>query len=176
MMCRFMVGIAVVLAVMMTALLVWANRSDDAPLATGAIADRIVVWKSKRQMELYAKGQLLKSYRVSLGRHPAGSKQQEGDGRTREGLYAVELHNPQSTCHKALKLSYPSAADRAAAAKRGVDPGGYIMIHGLRNGLGLIGRLHRYRDWTLGCIGVTDPEIDEIYRAVPDGTPVEIHP
>ena len=48
------------------------------------------------------------------------------------------------------------------------------MIHGLRNGLGWFGRLHRLVDWTAGCIAVTDPEIEEIWRVVPDGTPVEI--
>jgi murein L,D-transpeptidase YafK len=63
-----------------------------------------------------------------------------------------------------------------AAAKRGVAPGGDIMIHGMRNGLGFIGRLHRRLDWTAGCVAVTNPEIEEIYRAVPDGTPVEIRP
>jgi murein L,D-transpeptidase YafK len=175
MMRRYAVRIAVVCAVALTALLMWANRPGE-PLAVGATADRVVVWKSKRQLELYAKGKLLKSYAVSLGRNPTGPKQQEGDMRTPEGLYAIESHKPRSSFHKALKVSYPSAADRMAAARRGVAPGGEIMIHGLHNGLGFIGRLQRRWDWTAGCMAVTDPEIEEIYRAVPDGTPVEIHP
>jgi murein L,D-transpeptidase YafK len=170
-----MVGFAVVCAAAMTGLVVWANWPGEA-LADGAIADRIVVWKSKRQLDLYAHGKLLKSYAVSLGRNPVGPKEREGDKRTPEGLYAIESHNPRSSFHKALKVSYPSAADRAAAAKRGVAPGGDIMIHGIRNGLGLMGRLQRRRDWTAGCMAVTNPEIEEIYRAVPDGTPVEIRP
>jgi murein L,D-transpeptidase YafK len=172
---RYSVRIAVICAVAVAALLVWANWPGDS-IETGALADRVVVWKSKRQLELYASGRLLKRYPVSLGRNPAGPKLQEGDKRTPEGVYAVESHNPHSSFHKALKVSYPSPADRLAAAKRGVAPGGDIMIHGLRNGLGFIGRLHRRLDWTAGCIAVTNPEIEEIYRVVADGTPIEIHP
>jgi murein L,D-transpeptidase YafK len=172
---KAVVRIAVVCVVAMTVLLVWANWPGDS-LADGTRADRIVVLKSKRQLELYANGKLLKSYVVSLGRHPEGLKQQEGDKRTPEGLYAVELHKPLSSFHRAIKVSYPSPADRIAAAKRGVSPGGDIMIHGMRNGLGLLGRLHRRLDWTAGCVAVTNPEIDEIYRVVPDGTPIEIRP
>ncbi len=172
---RYMVRIAVVCAVALSALLVWANWPGE-PIAVGAKADRIVVWKSKRRLELYANGKLLKTYEVSLGRNPTGPKMQEGDRRTPEGLYTIESHNPRSSFHKALKVSYPSAADRLAAAQRGVAAGGDIMVHGLRNGLGFIGRLHRRWDWTAGCIAVTDPEIEEIYRAVPDGAPIEIRP
>ena len=172
---RYMIGIAAVCAVALSGLLVWANWPGE-PLAAEAIADRIVVWKSKRQLELYAHGKVLKRYAVSLGSNPTGPKMREGDKRTPEGLYAVESHNPQSSFHRALKVSYPAAADRFAAAQRGVSPGGDIMIHGMRNGLGLIGRLHRRLDWTAGCIAVTNPEIEEIYLAAPDGTPIEIHP
>jgi murein L,D-transpeptidase YafK len=172
---RYRVRIAVVCAVAMTALLVWANWPGGS-IAAGTLADRVVVWKSKRQLELYANRKLVKRYAVALGRNPIGPKLQEGDNRTPEGLYAVELHNPRSSFHKALKVSYPSPADSMAAAKRGVAPGGDIMIHGIRNGLGFLGRLHRLLDWTAGCIAVTNPEIEEIYCAVPDGTPIEIHP
>ncbi len=50
------------------------------------------------------------------------------------------------------------------------------MIHGIMNGLGWIGGFHRWLDWTKGCIAVTNPEIDEIARLVPNGTMVEIRP
>jgi murein L,D-transpeptidase YafK len=175
MMRHYIVGFAAVCAVAIIALLVWANWPGGS-IASGAVVDRMVVWKSKRQLELYEKGKRLKSYAVSLGRNPIGPKRQEGDQRTPEGLYSIELHNPHSSFHKALKVSYPSAADRLAAAKRGVAPGGDIMVHGIRNGLGFIGRLQRQLDWTAGCIAVTNPEIEEIYRVVPDGTPIEIRP
>ncbi|MGD0262463.1 MAG: L,D-transpeptidase family protein [Verrucomicrobiota bacterium] len=170
-----MVRIAVVCLVVLTVLLVWANWPGHA-IAPGVLADRVVVLKSKRQLELYANGKLLKSYVVSLGRHPVGPKEREGDKRTPEGLYAIESHNPRSSFHLALKVSYPSAADRMTAEKRGVVPGSDIMIHGISNGLGFIGRLQRWLDWTAGCMAVTNPEIDELYRVVPDGTPMEIRP
>lgn len=172
---RYLVRAGVACVVAAAVLLAWANW-PGVPLGDGQAADRIVVVKSKRQLELYAKGRLLKTYAVALGRHPVGPKQQEGDKRTPEGLYVIESHRPRSSFHRALKVSYPSAVDRQAAEKRGVSPGGDIMVHGLRNGLGLMGRLHRCRDWTSGCIALTNPEIEELYRAVPDGTSIEIRP
>lgn len=172
---RYVVKTAVASSVALIALLVWANWSGRS-IADGVHADRVVVLKSKRQLELYANGKLLKSYVVSLGRHPVGAKEREGDKRTPEGLYAVESHKPHSSFHLALKVSYPSTSDRTAAEKRGVAPGGDVMIHGIRNGLGGLGRLQRLLDWTAGCMAVTNPEIDEIYRIVPDGTPIEIRP
>ena len=50
------------------------------------------------------------------------------------------------------------------------------MIHGMKNGLGWIGRLHRLVDRTNGCIAVTDEEMREIWSAVPDNTAIEIRP
>ncbi|MCC7462131.1 MAG: hypothetical protein IT480_06660 [Gammaproteobacteria bacterium] len=61
-------------------------------------------------------------------------------------------------------------------AAAGIDPGELIMIHGLHNGPGWLGRLHRAIDWTNGCIAVTDAEIDAIARVVPDGTPIGLRP
>jgi hypothetical protein len=175
MMRRNRVTITVVCVLALTALVVWANWPGQC-IAPGVLADRVVVLKSKRKLELYANGKLLKSYAVSLGHHPVGPKEREGDKRTPEGLYFIESHNARSSFHRALKVSYPSASDRMAAEKRGDLPGGDIMIHGLRNGLGWIGRLQRCIDWTAGCIAVTNPEIEEIYRVLADGTPIEIRP
>jgi murein L,D-transpeptidase YafK len=88
----------------------------------------------------------------------------------------IDGRNYQSAYHLALHISYPNAVDRDRAATLGLDPGGDIMIHGLPNGFGWVGAAHRERDWTRGCIAVTDSEIEEIARLVPDGTPVEIRP
>ena len=150
----------------------WPRRS----LPADAHADRVVVRKSARVLELYQGTQLLRSYPIALGRVPLGHKQQEGDGRTPEGHYVLDYRNPRSSYHKALHVSYPSVSDASAAQARGVSPGGLIMVHGVRNGLGFVGRLHRLFDWTDGCIALTDAEIDEIWRSVPDGTPIEIEP
>lgn len=139
-------------------------------------ADRIVVLKSARQLQLWSHGRMVKSYRVALGLHPVGHKEREGDGRTPEGVYTVVRHNPKSQFHLSLRLSYPNDADRSRAMQFGVSPGGDIRIHGLPNGYGWVGAAHTTRDWTAGCIAVTNTQIEEIYRAVPDGTPIEIRP
>jgi murein L,D-transpeptidase YafK len=99
-----------------------------------------------------------------------------GDHKTPEGIYVLDRRNEHSHYYRSLHISYPTAEDRARAAKAGVEPGGDIMVHGLPNGLGWIGSKHRIRDWTDGCIAVTDEEMDEIWRAVPDGTVIEINP
>jgi murein L,D-transpeptidase YafK len=88
----------------------------------------------------------------------------------------IDRHNPNSAFHLALHVSYPSAADSARAAAAGIPPGGDIMVHGMRNGFGWIGRAHLLVNWTTGCVAVTNAEMDELYRAVPDGTPITIRP
>jgi murein L,D-transpeptidase YafK len=146
------------------------------PLPSNSIADRVRVEKSARRLTLLRGGTPLKTYRVALGRAPVGPKEQEGDQRTPEGLYLIDFRKEDSDFHRALHLSYPDDRDVARAAANGVSPGGDIMIHGIRNGLGWIGAFHRRTDWTAGCIAMTDFEIEEIWRAVPDGTAIEIRP
>ena len=139
-------------------------------------ADRILVEKGARRLTLFSAGRKLKEFHVALGFSPIGPKEREGDGRTPEGFYIIDFHKPDSAFHRALHISYPSADDDARATEAGVSPGGDIMIHGLPNGLGALGAGHRLRDWTAGCIAVSDTEIDEIYTSVSDGTPIEIRP
>lgn len=159
-------------------LAVWlAGRAPlSDPLPPGVQADRILVRKAQREMTLFRDGRPLKTYEVALGRGKPGAKRREGDNRTPEGLYRIDGRNPRSAYHLALHVSYPEPADIAAANARGEPPGGDIMIHGIRNGLGWLGTLHRRVDWTAGCVAVTDAEIEEIWRAVPDGAPIEIRP
>jgi murein L,D-transpeptidase YafK len=145
-------------------------------LPANAIADRIVVEKAERKLSLLHNGKVIKTYRVALGRNPVGAKVEEGDMKTPEGVYQVDNRNPNSDYHLALHISYPSEADNARAAARGVNAGFDIMIHGLPNGKSWIGPAHRKVDWTAGCIAVTDEEIEELWRAVPDGTTIEIRP
>ena len=135
-----------------------------------------MVEKGTRRLTLLSGRRKLKDYHIALGFSPIGPKEREGDGRTPEGIYSIDFHKPESAFHRALHVSYPSAQDSARAAKAGVSPGGDIMIHGMPNGLGVLGAACRSRDWTAGCIAVTDPEIDEIYSSVDDGTPIEILP
>ena len=145
-------------------------------LPPGTRADRIVIEKAARRLTLYSNGTVLKRFTVALGRSPDGPKMRRGDNRTPEGIYTIDGRNAESHYHRALHVSYPNAADRERARAAGVSPGGDIMIHGIRNGFGWVGRFHDFIDWTQGCIAVTDEEIEEIWRAVPDGTTVEIRP
>jgi murein L,D-transpeptidase YafK len=146
------------------------------PLSRDAVADRLLVEKSAHRLTLLRNGAALKTYRVALGRAPAGAKEYEGDQRTPEGIYSIDFHKPDSDYHLALHVSYPEQRDVDRAGGQGLSAGSDIMIHGLPNGRGWIGRFHRRNDWTAGCIAVTDFEIEEIYRAVPDGTPIELRP
>jgi len=94
----------------------------------------------------------------------------------REGTYNIDRRNAQSSFHLALHISYPSDEDSKRAAARGVSAGSDIMLHGIRNGLGWIGAFHRWKDWTAGCVALTDEEIEELWRVTPDGTTIEIRP
>jgi murein L,D-transpeptidase YafK len=104
------------------------------------------------------------------------AKEREGDNRTPEGNYLIDSKSSDSQFYKSLHISYPSAEDIARAKANGYSPGGAVLIHGLRNDLKWIGRLHVLKDWTRGCIAVTNEELDEIWRVVPIGTPIEIKP
>jgi murein L,D-transpeptidase YafK len=137
---------------------------------------RIVVDKSDRRLELLSGDVPVRTYRIALGRDPVGAKVQVGDNRTPEGLYTIDGRNAESRFHRALHISYPNLRDRVNAAQLGVAPGGDIMLHGIQSGLGWVGPLHVVFDWTRGCIAVTNSEIEEIWKLVPDGTPIEIRP
>jgi len=139
-------------------------------------ADRVLVMKGARKLLLMAGNRTIKTYTVSLGRTPVGHKQREGDGKTPEGVYTLDYRNPNSQYHRSIHISYPAPADIENARKLGVSPGGEIMIHGLPNGKGWVGREHAQYDWTEGCIAVTNEEMDEIWAMVDDGTQIEIRP
>ena len=147
---------------------------DGAPLPP--MADRIVVHKMDRRMELMRDGQPLRTYRIDLGWQTLGHKQHEGDGRTPEGVYRIETRNERSGFHRALKISYPNDEDRTRARSRGLSPGGLIMIHGQPNNARSYERAQKKRDWTEGCIAVSNAEVEEIWAMVADGTEIDIRP
>jgi murein L,D-transpeptidase YafK len=138
--------------------------------------DKIVVKKHKRTMEIYSAGKVIKTYKISLGQHPVGNKEFQGDKKTPEGQYFINDKNPKSAFHKNLGISYPNADNIQAAKEKNLDPGGDIKIHGIKNGFGFIGKFQRMIDWTAGCIGLTDQEIEELYDRVEIGTPIIIQP
>lgn len=138
--------------------------------------DRIVVYKSKRQLLIYSNEKLVKTYKISLGKNPVGHKEFEGDKKTPEGIYTIDDKNPNSGYYKNLGISYPNEADIKHAKQINKPVGGDIKIHGLRNGVGFIGKFHRWFNWTLGCIAITNEEIDELYNVIEIGTQIEIKP
>ena len=158
------------------AILLFAVPLCAQELPANARVDRVVVHKAERKLMLMSGAKVLKTYKVALGGNPTGHKQQQGDSRTPEGNYVLDFRNAHSQFHRALHISYPNAADRASAKRRGVSPGGDIFLHGLPNGYGAVGSAHTLHDWTDGCIAVTNDEIEEIWRVVKDGTPIEIKP
>jgi len=149
-----------------------AGAAQGAPVQ----ADHVVITKSERTLTLYAGERRLATFWVSIGREPVGQKECRGDNRTPEGRYYVAGRKQNSDFHRALRISYPSQADVERAREKGCDPGGDIMIHGLRQDWGRKSRLHLLRDWTKGCVAVTNEEIERIWQMVSDGVAVEIRP
>jgi hypothetical protein len=145
--------------------------ADDLPKA-----DAVLVEKGERRLSLLQDGRIYQSYRIYLGGKPVGPKERRGDLRTPEGDYVLDWRNPESVCYKSLHISYPNAEDERMAAERGDDPGGAIMVHGLRNGFGWLGGIAPYLYEPKGCIAVRNTHMEEIWRAVDDGTPIQIRP
>jgi murein L,D-transpeptidase YafK len=165
-----------IILIVTAASVVMYNLWPEKKLTTNTKINKLIVLKSKRELLAYANGQLVKTYSISLGRNPSGDKEFEGDKKTPEGLYYINNKNQNSGYHKNLGISYPNNYDIKYAKSIGKPAGGDIKIHGLRNGVGFIGKLHRWFDWTLGCIALTNDEVDELYQAVEIGTPIEINP
>jgi murein L,D-transpeptidase YafK len=130
----------------------------------------VVVNKAPRTMHLVSRNRILTSYDINLGFDPVGHKQFEGDGRTPEGLYQIDRRNPKSDYHLSLGMSYPNEQDIQFAQSMGKSPGGNIFIHGQKER----GKPDD-KDWTWGCIAVTNKEIEEIYMMVRTGTPIQVN-
>ena len=137
----------------------------------GPEVTRIIVQKSARTMYLMHGNEALKAYHVELGSDPIGHKQFEGDGKTPEGAYFINRRNENSDFHLSLGISYPNDVDRAFAKEQGKSPGGDIFIHG-----GPSSWSRKGKDWTAGCVSVSDKEVEEIWRMVRNGTEVVILP
>jgi len=156
---------------------VWRRPVEPPPMAPADFqADLVEVFKRARRMELKRQGRMIRRYRVALGFAPDGHKQRDGDGRTPEGDYVLDARNPCSAFHLSLRVSYPDETDKARAAAQGVPPGGDIFLHGQPNGLRKLFVRHPRRDWTVGCVAVTDAEIREIWSLVPTGARIVIRP
>lgn len=163
---RFIMTVGIMLEVILTACGICAQET----------VDLVVVHKGERTMALLSNDKSIRTYKISLGGNPSGHKFRQGDHRTPEGNYVIDYRNPNSRYHLSLHISYPNEQDRRRAEQSGVDPGGMIMIHGLPNGWGMGGAGLEGRDWTDGCIAVSNQAIEEIWQLVQNGTPIEIKP
>jgi murein L,D-transpeptidase YafK len=164
------------LAVLAGLLLLLASSEAQQQRVPISKADSVLVSKRQHLLQLLRGGKVVREYKVALGGSPVGPKTQQRDHKTPEGKYILDSRNPQSQFYKSLHISYPTPAQRTAARKRGVSPGGDVFVHGLPLHYRSVGAAHRLYDWTDGCIAVTDEEMDEIWLAVADGTPIEIRP
>lgn len=151
------------------------KENAEVAIPKGWKADTVKVDKSERELYLCRRGQVFRRYTVFLGDNPVGHKQCEGDERTPEGLYTLDWRMAKgSCCYKSIHVSYPNKKDRAAAKKNGCNPGGNIMIHGILNGWTLAGNINTGYDWTNGCIGMKNEDIEMVWKYVKDGTPIFI--
>lgn len=137
----------------------------------------VLVKKSERSLYLLHDGQVVKKYRIMLGPRPKGPKLLEGDERTPEGRYTLDFKNSNSRFYKSIRVSYPNQHDLERARKYNTDPGGSIMIHGMKNSWNEKTMAHAEKfNWTDGCIAVKNSDMDEIWDAIEIGTPIEIQP
>ncbi len=159
------------------------------PLRLPLSDPRVVVEKGARRLKLYSGGELVRVRRVALGFEPSGDKVRQGDGRTPEGEFRICMKNERSNFYLSLGLTYPNAEDAERGLRDGLITraqhksitqalgagrcppwntalGGEIFIHGGGTA----------RDWTFGCVALENPEIKELFDALPKGTPVQIKP
>lgn len=173
----FLIAIGLGLATIVSASAIIHVKKSSNPkssIPNEVIIDKVLVIKSERVLKLLSRDTVIKTYRITLGNNPVGHKQQEGDGRTPVGHYLLDYKNENSIAHRSIHISYPNEADTARAHALGVSPGGDIMIHGQMNGFGHLAWFNQKRDWTEGCIAVTNNEMDEIMAAVEVGMVIEI--
>lgn len=139
-------------------------------------ADFVLVEKSKNLLTLFKSQKVIGTYHVVFGGNPVGHKQQEGDNKTPEGRYMLDSKNANSAYYKSIHISYPNSKDIANAKAKGVSPGGAIMIHGQKNGFGWAAAATQKTNWTLGCIALTNEDMEVIWKSVNVPIPIEIKP
>ena len=139
-------------------------------------ADLVRVVKNKSRLYLEKDGEVFASYRATFGAQPKGHKQQEGDERTPEGKYYLTYKNANSAFYLSIAVSYPNDEDRESARQRGVEPGGDIMVHGQPNGYAWISPVSQFFNWTDGCIGLSNKDMDKVWESIDPGIPIVIEP
>lgn len=181
----------------------FSENSDSLSLpdSLAKIETLLIATKSDYRMKLYAKGKLLKTYRIALGQSPLGHKEMQGDNRTPEGTYKIiqKSRGPFSGDYAHylgvawMRLNYPNNADAINGFKKGLiteaqknailkandagkEPPKNTKLGG---GIGIHGW---YGSWpgddkqnlTWGCISMQNNDLDDIYGRVPLGTTIVI--
>src|SRR5882762_9212905 len=176
-------GKLLVIAVLAT--VSFATRADTLPQTERVtmrttenlpVVDKVVVHKAERKLDLLQRGTIVRTYKVALGLNPIGTKERSGDFRTPEGVYRLVRRNPRSDYFLSMQVSYPNDTDLKHAKRNHWDTGGSIMIHGLPNQLKHDPSYYESRDWTDGCIAVSNSDMLEIWLLVQDNAPIEILP
>lgn len=165
--------VAIMRTLFLILLLLTATSSRATPLP---FADLVVVDKSDKKLYLYKQQKLIAVFPVVFGANPVGHKQQEGDERTPEGGYILDFKKANSGYYRSIHISYPNIQDVANAKRLGVHPGGFVMIHGQKNGFGWASFLTQRFNWTNGCVALTNNDMEAVWQAVTVGTPIEIRP
>ena len=140
------------------------------------VADAVIIEKSDRELHLLNDGKIFRTFKIALGIRPQGDKKKEGDFKTPEGRYRLDVRNPNSDYFLSIHVSYPNATDRQQASQEGLDPGGSIMIHGQPNLPSRSETYYRTQDWTNGCIAVSNSDMIDIWLMTGENTPIEIRP
>ena len=146
-------------------------RQPAAPLI-----DKVLVIKSRNQLQLLSGNTVMKSYRVSLGKNPRGPKLREGDQRTPEGFYWIDWRKTSDKFNLAMHISYPNREDLARARQAGVPPGSMIMLHGTPIDEEYPEWYFNSLNWTNGCVALTNHDMRAVWGLVKDGTMIEIRP
>lgn len=140
------------------------------------IADKVIIEKAARKLHLLQNGKAFRTFKIALGIRPVGDKKKEGDFKTPEGKYLLDIRNKDSDFFLSIRVSYPNATDRQEAKKLGADPGGAIMIHGQPNEPSQSEVYYQTQDWTNGCIAVSNSDMIDIWLMTGENTPIEILP
>jgi len=153
----------------------WKNLANDAIAASRGGNNVVLVDKVAHVLYVYQSGKAIRSYNVEFGPNWMAHKERAGDKATPEGNYHITSKKAGGGTgyHKAMLLDYPNAEDRAQFAQK--KKKGLISR---RTGIGNLIEIHgnggRGFDWTSGCVGMRDRDIDDLYRLVGSGTRVTI--
>ena len=152
------------------------GQSPAQSAAPGQRADTILIVKHERKLYLLRDNSPLRSYRIALGLSPTGAKEREWDFRTPEGSYIVDFRQEHSHYFKALHISYPSPADLKRSSALHLPAGRDIFIHGEPNQPTKPDTYYKTRDWTNGCVALSDEDLEDVWNLTAGRTRVEIVP